>query len=84
MIGLPFMLPLTNERDLDAIATNVVSSLESHRQIPAFSLASGGLSVTEAYRVLRRLRRAFEARGEIVTGRKIGFTNRQMWAAHGA
>jgi 2-oxo-3-hexenedioate decarboxylase len=29
------------------------------------------------------LRAAFEARGEKIAGRKIGFTNRQMWAAHG-
>src|SRR5262249_59307780 len=37
----------------------------------------------DAYRLTALLRAAFEARGEKITGRKIGFTNRQMWAAHG-
>lgn len=69
--------------DLDAMAAKVVSSLANHRQIPAFSGSPGGLSVVEAYRLTPLLRSAFEARGEIITGRKIGFTNRRMWAAHG-
>lgn len=74
---------LTDERELDAIAAKVVPSLASHRQIPAFSRSAGGLSVADAYRLTPRLRSTFEARGEHITGRKIGFTNRQMWAAHG-
>jgi 2-oxo-3-hexenedioate decarboxylase len=41
------------------------------------------LSVADAYRLTPLLRSAFEAPGENLTGRKIGFTNRQMWAAHG-
>jgi 2-keto-4-pentenoate hydratase len=73
----------TDALDLNAIAVDVVSSLASHRQIPAFSRLHGGLSVTDAYRVTPLLRAAFEARGERVIGRKIGFTNHQMWAAHG-
>src|SRR5215472_14184786 len=71
----------TDERDLDAIAAKVISSLASHRQITAFSPV--GLGVADAYRLTRLLRCAFEARGENIIGRKIGFTNRQMWAAHG-
>jgi 2-oxo-3-hexenedioate decarboxylase len=39
--------------------------------------------LAEAYRVLPLLRAAFEARGERITGRKIGFTNREMWKAFG-
>ena len=72
-----------DERDLTAIAAKVVSSLAHHRQIPAFSRSPRGLSLEDAYRVTALLRSAFEARGEIITGRKIGFTNRKMWAAHG-
>ena len=71
------------ELDLDAIAAKVVSSLTDHRQIPAFSRSSSEMSVADAYRLTSLLRSAFEARGENITGRKIGFTNRQMWAAHG-
>jgi 2-oxo-3-hexenedioate decarboxylase len=73
----------TDAHDPDAMAAKVLSSLASHRQIPVFSRSPGGLSVADAYRLTPLLRSAFEARGEIITGRKIGFTNRQMWAAHG-
>jgi 2-oxo-3-hexenedioate decarboxylase len=41
------------------------------------------LTLAQAYRVTPLLRTAFEARGERITGRKIGFTNRQMWEAYG-
>jgi 2-oxo-3-hexenedioate decarboxylase len=61
----------------------VISSLASHRQIPAFSCSPAGLSLADAYRLTPLLRSAFEVRGENIIGRKIGFTNRQMWAAHG-
>jgi 2-oxo-3-hexenedioate decarboxylase len=73
----------SDAHDLDAMAAKVLSPLASHRQIPVFSRSPGGLSVADAYRLTPLLRSAFEARGEIITGRKIGFTNRQMWAAHG-
>jgi 2-oxo-3-hexenedioate decarboxylase len=69
--------------DLDAMATKVLSALASHRQITSFSHSTNRLSVTDAYRLTPLLRSAFEARGENITGRKIGFTNRRMWAAHG-
>jgi len=69
--------------DLDAIAADVLSALATHRQIPAFSHAPGGLTLADAYRVPPLLRAAFEARGETITGRKIGFTNRAMWKVYG-
>ena len=73
----------TDALELNAIAAQVVSSLASHRQIPPFSHSLGEPSIADAYRLTALLRAAFEARGEKITGRKIGFTNRQMWAAHG-
>lgn len=73
----------TDALDLNAIAAEVVSALANHRQIPAFSPALGEPGIADAYRLPALLRAAFEARGEKITGRKIGFTNRQMWAAHG-
>ena len=69
--------------DIEAIAKEVIVSLSSHSQIPTFSSRPGGLTLTQAYRVTPLLRAAFEARGERITGRKIGFTNRQMWKAFG-
>ena len=69
--------------DIAAIARDVVAALASRKQIPQFSSRPGGLSLGDAYQVTRALRAAFEARGEKITGRKIGFTNFGMWKAFG-
>lgn len=69
--------------DHQAVAREVVAALAGHRQIPPFSARFGGLTLADAYRVTPLLRAAFEARGETVTGRKIGFTNRAMWKVYG-
>ena len=73
----------TDALDLNAVAAEVASSLTGHRQVPPFSCSAGGLSLADAYRVTSLLRAAFEARAEKIIGRKIGFTNRRMWTAHG-
>ena len=73
----------TDALDLSVIATEVFSSLTAHVPVRASSRLSGRLSLAEAYQVTSLLRAAFEARGERIVGRKIGFTNRRMWAAHG-
>lgn len=69
--------------DLDAVARDVIDSLRSHRQIPPFSSRPFGLTLANAYCVTTMLRAAFEARGEKIIGRKIGFTNRDMWKVYG-
>jgi 2-oxo-3-hexenedioate decarboxylase len=74
---------MTEKSNIEAIATEVLTSLSSHSQIPPFSSRPGGLSLAQAYSVTPLLRAAFEARGERITGRKIGFTNRQMWPVYG-
>jgi 2-oxo-3-hexenedioate decarboxylase len=66
-----------------AVADDVLASLSSHRQIPPFSSGRSGLSLDEAYQVTPLLRTAFEARGERIAGRKIGFTNSQLWKVYG-
>ena len=73
----------TGQLSLESIAAKVVASLADHEQIPAFSSPRFSLGLSDAYRVTPMLRAAFEARGERVTGRKIGFTNRDMWKVHG-
>src|SRR4051812_30913604 len=77
------MPPATKMMDVNAIAAQVITSLTTHRQIPPFSQSWDEPGVACAYRLPALLRAAFEARGERITGRKIGFTNRRMWAAHG-
>jgi 2-oxo-3-hexenedioate decarboxylase len=74
---------MTEHLDIEAIAREVLASLSGHSQIPPFSSRPAGLPLTQAYRVPPLLRAAFEARGERVSGRKIGFTNRQMWPVYG-
>jgi 2-oxo-3-hexenedioate decarboxylase len=73
----------TDVFDLNAIARDVVSALDERRQIPPFSRRPGAPGMADAYALPALLRSTFEARGERITGRKIGFTNRQMWAAYG-
>src|SRR5580692_2875834 len=77
------MAVLAEAIDLKAIAADVEAALASHVQISTFSSRPGGLALADAYRVLPLLRAAFEARGEKITGRKIGFTNRAMWKPYG-
>ena len=77
------MAALTEALDVKAVADEVVASLAGHCQIPTFSTRPSGWTLAEAYRVTALLRAAFEARGEKITGRKIGFTNREMWKVHG-
>ena len=72
----------TKTFDVKSIADEVVASLVGHSQIPTFSSRPAGLTLAQAYRVTPLLRAAFEARGETITGRKIGFTNREMWKVY--
>jgi 2-oxo-3-hexenedioate decarboxylase len=77
------MAALTEAPDVKTVADEVVAALAGHYQIPKFSSRPGGLTLAQAYRVAPLLRAAFEARGETITGRKIGFTNREMWKVYG-
>ena len=71
----------TGQTELEVVASKVIASLAETRQIPLFS--SSGLTLEDAYCVTPLLRAAFEARGEKIIGRKIGFTNRDMWKVYG-
>lgn len=73
----------TDVLDLKEIAEAAIAALTGHNQIPTFSSRPNGLSLADAYRVTPMLRAAFEVRGEKIIGRKIGFTNREMWKVYG-
>jgi 2-oxo-3-hexenedioate decarboxylase len=77
------MAALTEAIDVKTVADEVAAALAGHWQTPTFSSRPGGLTLADAYRVTALLRAAFEARGETITGRKIGFTNREMWKVYG-
>jgi 2-keto-4-pentenoate hydratase len=72
-----------NAETFKAIAAEAFAALEGARQIPPFSSRPRGLSVDDAYRVTPHVRQMYEAGGAKAMGRKIGFTNRTIWAQYG-
>lgn len=68
---------------IDIIASEVFAVLGTGGQIAPFSTRADGLTLNDAYRVTALLERARNARGETAIGRKIGFTNRTIWAEYG-
>ena len=69
--------------DIEPIAKQVFAVLETGRQITPFSKVYPDFGLKEAYRVAGAVRAKREARGERPIGRKIGFTNRTIWAEYG-
>jgi 2-keto-4-pentenoate hydratase len=65
-----------------AIAAETFAAITGPRQIPPFSSRDGGLGVGDAYRVTPLIRQMYQARGAKPVGRKIGFTNRTIWAQY--
>jgi 2-keto-4-pentenoate hydratase len=68
---------------LKAIAAEAFAALGNARQISPFSARPPGLGVDDAYRVTPLVRQMYEAGGAKAIGRKIGFTNRTIWAQYG-
>ncbi len=74
----------TDTIDLATVASEAVSVLgQSGRQIVSFSSRNPAFGLNDAYKVTPIVRRLREARGEKVLGRKIGFTNRNIWMQYG-
>jgi 2-oxo-3-hexenedioate decarboxylase len=68
--------------NFDDIANEAFAILGTGRQIAPFASCVPGFGLAEAYQVTATIRRLREARGERVVGRKIGFTNRTIWAEY--
>src|SRR5450432_257983 len=68
--------------DSQDIATEVVAALRERARIAPFSSRVGGLDLDAAYRAAAEVRALRIARGEHPVGRKIGFTNRTIWAEY--
>ena len=69
--------------DPAAIAAEALAALDEHRQIAPFSSRCDGFDLDTAYRAAAHIRAIRSARGEVPIGRKIGFTNRTIWAEYG-
>jgi 2-oxo-3-hexenedioate decarboxylase len=68
--------------DHEAIAAEALAAMDGARQIAPFSARYPGLTLDDAYRISTRLCELRTARGERAIGRKIGFTNRTIWAEY--
>jgi len=65
------------------IATEILAALDAGRQIEPLTERVPGFDKQGAYAVTAVLRELRLARGEKPIGRKIGFTNRNIWAEYG-
>ncbi|MGC2576154.1 MAG: hypothetical protein WA376_01090, partial [Terrimicrobiaceae bacterium] len=68
--------------ELQAIAGEAFALLDTGQQIPPFSARFSALDLDDAYRVTATIKQMRETRGETPVGRKIGFTNRTIWAEY--
>ena len=69
--------------DLDAIAREMKAAQDSVQQIEPFSDRIRGFDLSSAYQVAARIHRARISQGANPVGRKIGFTNPDMWSIYG-
>lgn len=66
-----------------AYATELIEAAAHARSIPTFTARDPAFDLAQAYAIAERVHRARVARGERPVGRKIGFTNRTIWAEYG-
>jgi 2-oxo-3-hexenedioate decarboxylase len=68
--------------DIQLIANEAFAALGTGRQIVRFSARWPDFALADAYRVAAAVRMQREAASEQPVGRKIGFTNRTIWAEY--
>ena len=68
--------------DIAAIGGEILAAVDAARQIKPFSARGAGLPLADAYRVSHWMEKTRATRGETSVGRKIGFTNRTIWAEY--
>jgi 2-keto-4-pentenoate hydratase len=67
----------------DIIATELLAALDEHRTIDPITDRDPRFDTDAAYSVSAEILRRRRARGEKPIGRKVGFTNRTIWAEYG-
>jgi 2-oxo-3-hexenedioate decarboxylase len=68
--------------EVQSLAAEVFATLASGHQILPFSARASVFDLNQAYGVTAAIRQMRETRGEMPVGRKIGFTNRTIWAEY--
>jgi 2-oxo-3-hexenedioate decarboxylase len=66
------------------IARELIDALDRGASIPSIVARHSGFGWDEGYAVAAEILKLRRARGERTLGRKIGFTNRNIWAQYGA
>lgn len=69
--------------DLDALAEEMQAAQDACRQIEPLTARVDGFDVGAAYAVALRVHAARVRAGRVPVGRKIGFTNSNIWAEYG-
>ena len=70
--------------DIRVIARELLNALEQGGTIPSIVERNPRFGWEQGYAVAAEILRLRRARGEKTVGRKIGFTNRNIWAEYGA
>jgi 2-oxo-3-hexenedioate decarboxylase len=65
------------------VARRLAAALDGARQLPPFTLTERSFDVAAAYEVLARMHAWRIESGYRPIGRKVGFTNRSIWARYG-
>src|SRR5262245_56182471 len=73
----------TADSIVPAIAAEIAKAIWNRRQIAPITDRHPGFDIDQAYAVAAELRRLRIAHSETPLGRKIGFTNRSIWAEYG-
>jgi 2-keto-4-pentenoate hydratase len=69
---------------LQVIARELLDALDQGGTIPSIVGRNSGFGWEQGYAVAAEILKLRRARGERTVGRKIGFTNRNIWAEYGA
>lgn len=70
--------------DTAGIARELLAALDEAQLIPPIAEHEPAFGWDDAYEIAAELVRMRRARGERTVGRKVGFTNRNIWAQYGA
>lgn len=73
-----------SEADIRRIALELLEALDDGKVVPSFVERYPGFGWGEGYAVAAELGKLRRERGETPVGRKIGFTNRNIWPEYGA
>jgi len=71
------------EPELDLIANRIKKAQDAAGQIEPITSGTEGFTLSDAYDVAHRIHRARCAGGAVPLGRKIGFTNSNIWPKYG-